>query len=1762
MFLNNLWKRRFAILMVLLLCIGSLPSEFMMASVAESSPLVEQRNSQGDGSAVVTSGSSIVATGSAIVPSGPKLDPELTKLDVIDFEPLAGETAGDPMGDIKVKAGTATLAEDWNNTKGGFRSMELNGKEDNKFEVEKKYAFDLTAPKVSIDFYDDLHKDRTIMLMVCDNSRSNSNTNELFLGIKDNSYSYRAKASQKGGPDVSENVKIKRTKGWHTFSIDFTTMGEVRFLIDQQVVGTVLNENYKKEFLGFNLVRIINYWKNSKGMSAAYADNLVVELKKVVPINLVGDDIKNTLSFDYFTGYENPSSYEITKDGGNTWKVCESNPINIGNVEIAPNKIGLRVKSSDTSEETEIVWYERGFTFSNNSSTFFEYNDDISGFAITGTTGMEISKDQSRSGISSLKVTSQTQKASNGAYQFEAIQKYPEIVKGQKVSIWYYDTLDTVNGFLITTGIKDNKNNGKVGVGVINNLTTGDGKKNYSVRAFGENIQIASSVERSRGWHNFVWDFTNEGKCVVSIDQTQVGSYKSSGFDTIAIIDYWSKGRHSIYLDDLEILDKDSPITEIPAAPTAPVTDDQNKTFGFTYVTGMENASAYEYSINGGATFLPCTSNPQELPKKGFAKGQIMVRLKATETSAAGAVLRNDVAFTDTNEILVIELQKLYDKASSIYPEFYEKDGWNEFELALEQVRKVLEQDVNSSETVIDYREVTEQLETAMGQLKEVRADQAVFEFEDKKVSPFTVVTGNLDWGEYTNISIVGSQALKVATQEEDGSQVARIRLSFAQPLTEDYFSFYFRDIKVGGTQVKLLDSETNNGILFYGNDKYYYKLITNGEAGVAVNTEMRRNNDWYNLQFNLAADDKIHCSMDTRNWLNTDCISKVDTIEISYVDSKPGFLTVDNFQLLKKNPVTEFELEDESVTLGYYDTYEMNVNHVTTVTEKPYQTTDFITWESSNPEVASVTSEGSIEYVGEGTAQITQKASSGASATIQVTCKDIKATGIQISDSDYNDTPHFVKELTLEPGQKKIVNAILSPEGVTLRKTSFESSDKSVVTVKNGELTAIKEGTATITVTSEDVSCYTTLTVKVEKPSRNAAYQLYVALDGNDYSGDGTKEKPFATIERARDELRTLAGNLSSGAEVIVMGGTYTILKGVEFDEQDQGSAEAPIVYRANDSEQVNLSGSIHINAPEMKVVTDPKVLEKLPEAARGNVYEYDLSDIIKEHKDLQYVGHSIGNLPWLRDIGKNVDKPYYSLSFDDNLMTLSRWPNNGFTKINSVENPGANPRHWKDDMIGNDAWVKPEDRDRNDTFEVTSKELTQRMQNWVGIDRTGENILSSDIWMSGYWYNDFSDQSAQIRSISSNGSIKSDVPSGYSVRSTQPYNRFYVYNLLQELDIPGEWYFDQSNYTLYVYPPEGTDMTQNHSIKMAVAEDTVFNFEHTSHITMDGLNIQGVLGHAIEMYGCDSVKIKNTEIQATELKVGIIGNASDGTISKNCGFENCEIKDVNGGISINGGNPETLESQGNYITNCHFKNYAVVNKSYNPAISLGGVGNRVSSCKIEDGPHNALMYSGNDNIIEFTEFTDVVKEAKDQSAIYTGRDVLNRGNVIRNCYFHDIPKGSGNPNSGIYLDDLNAGAEIIDNTFENMGWGIFVNGGRDNFMVDNEFINCQNGIIINDWGYTGVKNWELHGYGTKKNPTTMVPTEVDWSDRTGVYGKYEHLWCILQDNPLHSKYNTIIGNKYSAKDGKGLIYYMSRGVQKDFVNVLNDWYYIKDNR
>lgn len=90
---------------------------------------------------------------------------------------------------------------------------------------------------------------------------------------------------------------------------------------------------------------------------------------------------------------------------------------------------------------------------------------------------------------------------------------------------------------------------------------------------------------------------------------------------------------------------------------------------------------------------------------------------------------------------------------------------------------------------------------------------------------------------------------------------------------------------------------------------------------------------------------------------------------------------------------------------------------------------------------------------------------------------------------------------------------------------------------------------------------------------STTFATELFVAPDGSD-ANPGTKDKPFQTIEHARESVAGINSDMTGDITVYLRGGTYVLTSSVVFGEKDSGTNGHKIIYRALPGQTPIVSG------------------------------------------------------------------------------------------------------------------------------------------------------------------------------------------------------------------------------------------------------------------------------------------------------------------------------------------------------------------------------------------------------------------------------------------------------------------------------------------------------------------------------------------------------------------------------------------------------------
>ena len=168
----------------------------------------------------------------------------------------------------------------------------------------------------------------------------------------------------------------------------------------------------------------------------------------------------------------------------------------------------------------------------------------------------------------------------------------------------------------------------------------------------------------------------------------------------------------------------------------------------------------------------------------------------------------------------------------------------------------------------------------------------------------------------------------------------------------------------------------------------------------------------------------------------------------------------------VKPRPVTGVTLDKAEVTLEVKETATL----VATIAPANATNKDVI-WASDNTAVATVVN-GVVTAVAEGSANITVTTVDGNfTATCAITINPISVKGIALDKTT----------LTLKAGQTETLVATITPSDAANQEVIWESDDNEIAVVKNGVVTAMSVGEATITVTTMDGDFTATCVVTVE---------------------------------------------------------------------------------------------------------------------------------------------------------------------------------------------------------------------------------------------------------------------------------------------------------------------------------------------------------------------------------------------------------------------------------------------------------------------------------------------------------------------------------------------------------------------------------------------------------------------------------------------------------------------------------------------------------
>lgn len=293
--------------------------------------------------------------------------------------------------------------------------------------------------------------------------------------------------------------------------------------------------------------------------------------------------------------------------------------------------------------------------------------------------------------------------------------------------------------------------------------------------------------------------------------------------------------------------------------------------------------------------------------------------------------------------------------------------------------------------------------------------------------------------------------------------------------------------------------------------------------------------------------------------------------------------------------------------------------------------------------------------------------------------------------------------------------------------------------------------------------------------------------------------------------------------------------------------------------------------------------------------------------------------------------------------------------------------------------------------------------------------------------------------------GSIQLSTSPTYGLREGRP---FYLYNLLEELTEPGDYFIDRVNARLYLRPPADTPPGE---LLLSTLSSALLSLRGVSRVTWSGVRFEASQGNLVDAQACTQVTFSRCRF----LNAGGWGLLLGGSSNR---VDGCELAYLGkGGIWACGGDRHALTNSNTVVENCDIHHYGRLFWSYQPGIQLtsigfvpfndDSIGVTVQHNEIHHAPHQAILFQGNNHTLRYNHIHHVCQWTNDAGAIYSQRDWAGQGNLLQfNLIRHGGgPFGTWTP--AIYLDTGGSGVTIEGNLLYQAGATLAIqhNGGRD---------------------------------------------------------------------------------------------------------------------
>jgi Carbohydrate binding module (family 6) len=477
-------------------------------------------------------------------------------------------------------------------------------------------------------------------------------------------------------------------------------------------------------------------------------------------------------------------------------------------------------------------------------------------------------------------------------------------------------------------------------------------------------------------------------------------------------------------------------------------------------------------------------------------------------------------------------------------------------------------------------------------------------------------------------------------------------------------------------------------------------------------------------------------------------------------------------------------------------------------------------------------------------------------------------------------------------------------------------------------------------------------------------AYQIYVSPTAGSDNNSGDINSPYLTLKKAADRLQQINQSDATHGPITVWlrEGYHEQTSALTLTSAHTGTANGPVTFRGYGNERVIVGTGKRIDVAKFSLAAGND-LNLLHPSARGKVYVANLAGTDFPSR------FDRANSP--ADWGM---AEYGQMSYNGSLLQLARYPNKGWTSIKDVTGKSFKPYF----AIDGAAWKREFDRTKR--MRISGHLSTQDFEK---IDAVG--AIANDSTITFSTINDFS----QIGGI------------GKKLR---------ILNVLYDLDIPGEWYFDKGTQKLYLYPVAALSL--NPDIRVG-ANHAAITGAGLSYLTFRDLIFQDTNADPLIRLDGDHITLGGSTIRnvSTRAAVRMIGSANRVTGNN--------FYDVHSPMALSSTNsaprPFPHVPGHNEVSNNHVTGLLSFGYGGGGAGTIGAIFSNNLYNDMNSGP----TWSGNGNLMELNEFYDSGWAQGDWNVAYMGVSYSHWGNLVRHNFVHNMIQQPGGQRTGALRND-----------------------------------------------------------------------------------------------------------------------------------------------